>query len=363
MPRTRRQRTPPQGRGHGPEHDTPKRAKAQYSKAYTKKSNYEIADDLETAESNVRRWIKMPTPRTKRSTRGRKHKIDRDTIHKMINSMQGHYNQRIKPWNSLIEEWKLDISVSTLKRAFAAEGYHKCKACQKGYISPNNQKKREEFGKNHLHWTDEQWHRVLFTDEAHFALNQRKNELVIRNSQERYCNDCVQIQRPHSKTLWSVWGGVGWNVKTPLIFYGGTGKKGGFTQEDYRKFVLEGFVGPAWDAARNLNYQDYILQEDNDSSHGTLTHQNENFRWKMDHQIPLLQPWPPQSPDLSPIENIWRILKQRVKKRKCTSPQELRQAIQEEWDSITQEEINACISNMCDRIIAVVDRKGLHTPY
>ena len=201
MPRARKHRTPPRGRGHGPEHDTPKRAKAQYSRAHTKKSNYEIAGDLDTAESNVRRWVKMLTPQTRRSTRGRKHKIDRDTVHKMISAMQGHYNERIKSWNELIEEWKLDISDRTLQRAFSKEGYHKCKACQKGYISPNNQKKREEFGLNHLEWTNEQWHRVVFTNEAHFALNQQRSQLVIRNSEERYCNDCIQIRRPQIKVF------------------------------------------------------------------------------------------------------------------------------------------------------------------
>ena len=34
--------------------------------------------------------------------------------------------------------------------------------------------------------------------------------------------------------------------------------------------------------------------------------------------------WPPQSLDLNPIENVWRILKQRVKRRKPTTKEELK---------------------------------------
>lgn len=49
-------------------------------------------------KSTVHDNLKAPTSRTRtKSQRGRKHKIDTDTIEKMIASLQGHYNERIKP--------------------------------------------------------------------------------------------------------------------------------------------------------------------------------------------------------------------------------------------------------------------------
>ena len=57
------------------------------------------------------------------------------------------------------------------------------------------------------------------------------------------------------------------------------------------------------------------------------------------------------------------ILKGRVRSRNARSKEELKQFILEEWDKITQEEINALILTMPDRIISCKNRKGFSTPY
>ena len=73
--------------------------------------------------------------------------------------------------------------------------------------------------------------------------------------------------------------------------------------------------------------------------------------------------------DLNPIENVWRILKSRVKLRHSASPQELRKNIEEVWKEITLEEINECIlgskkhpnRHMHQRFQLCVDNNGLST--
>jgi hypothetical protein len=52
--------------------------------------------------------------------------------------------------------------------------------------------------------------------------------------------------------------------------------------------------------------------------------------WKLEHEIVNIL----SSPDFNPIENVWRILKQRIKHRNRPprTMAELREAIQEEWD-------------------------------
>lgn len=41
--------------------------------------------------------------------------------------------------------------------------------------------------------------------------------------------------------------------------------------------------------------------------------------------------WTANSPDLNPIENVWRLLKQRVAKRYSRTRVELRQCVEKEW--------------------------------
>jgi transposase len=120
---------------------------------------------------------------------------------------------------------------------------------------------------------------------------------------------------------------------------------------------LEEVIAPNWDP--NL-----VLLEDNDQAHGTRG-EGDNKVKRMKERLGIK--WesnPPQSPDLNPIENIWRIIKQRLKTRgPIFDSTELRKAIEEEWDKITLQEINKAISSMPDRVTAVRGGDGRPIPY
>ena len=81
--------------------------------------------------------------------------------------------------------------------------------------------------------------------------------------------------------------------------------------------------------------------------------------YKLKARIRCLRPfWPALSPDLSPIENVWRLLKQRVVLWECITVEDLHEAIQAEWDLITIEEINKIHSTWHKRILQCHERKG-----
>ena len=68
--------------------------------------------------------------------------------------------------------------------------------------------------------------------------------------------------------------------------------------------------------------------------------------------------YPAQSPNLNPIKGIWAIIKQRLRQRVFNSEEEIKEALQEEWDRITIEEIRHRIADMPRRCAELVRLKG-----
>ena len=74
-----------------------------------------------------------------------------------------------------------------------------------------------------------------------------------------------------------------------------------------------------------------MFQQDNAPAHTSKLTKS----WFIENAIETL-PWPAQSPDLNPIENIWDYLERQIRSRKHLSGtlEQLGQAILDEWGKI-----------------------------
>ena len=65
-----------------------------------------------------------------------------------------------------------------------------------------------------------------------------------------------------------------------------------------------------------------------------------------EQNIDILGPWPGNSPDLNPIENLRSILKRQVDKQKPTYSDKLQALIMQEWAAISQDVAQKLIDSM-----------------
>lgn len=76
-------------------------------------------------------------------------------------------------------------------------------------------------------------------------------------------------------------------------------------------------------------------------------------------------PWPGNSPDMNPIENIWELTKRAIAKEVITTKRQLVETLIREWHHNTELQQNAkvCIESMPRRIEAIIAAKGGITKY
>ena len=211
------------------------------------------------------------------------------------------------------------------------------------------------FARYHENWTVEDWKRILWSDETKINRIGSDGKVYTWKKRGEPLSDRTTtptVKHGGGNNL-MVWGCMGWNGVGKL-----TEVQGLMDAQQYCDILEDGVV----ESFEKLEMAEgeRIFQQDNDPKHTS----NKATKWFEDNDIQVLV-WPPQSPDISPIEHLWVNLKHAMQQypRPPSGVHELWDRVVEEWNKIPPEACQKLIESMPRRIQAVIKAKGGHTKY
>ncbi len=125
--------------------------------------------------------------------------------------------------------------------------------------------------------------------------------------------------------------------------------------ERYIKVLEQHMLPSRW---RLFQGRPCVFQQDNAKPHTAAI----TTAWLRSRRVRMLN-WPTCSPDLSPIDNIWRIIKRKIRQRRPQTLQQLETYIRQEWDQIPTPKLQKRITSMPRRLQTVLKRRGDATPW
>jgi hypothetical protein len=195
---------------------------------------------------------------------------------------------------------------------------------------------------------------VLWSDESMFTQFRKSGwGRVWREPGEEFNEDCIASTVKHSPSR-MLWGCFSFFALGPIVALSGS-----VNGEAYRE-ILEKHAIPTVKAQARKQRKQFYFQEDNAPVHTAKVARN----FLLSQRVQLL-PWPAQSPDLNPIENMWAFVETKLRSRKPqpSSIKELERVVAEEWNAIPQDFYCELVRSMPRRIQACIANNGGHTKY
>ena len=296
--------------------------------------------------------------------RGRPPTITPETQHQLIELATSDAHHRRLPLTQIADLAGIRIGPRAVRRIFASHGYHRRIARVKPFLSPPAKVKRKDWAERYRDWTSEDWQDVIWSDECALSVGQvPRNVWVTRRPGEEFLEDCL-VPKFNRLTTVMIWGAIYRDIKGPLIIWDmkSWGKINGFT---YINRIIRPHLHPWYMSlheAGNTNSGYIYFQQDGAAAHRSKYATQAFNELGMSSYI---FPWPASSPDMSPIEGVWRLLKRRIQNRhpRPVTVPALYSAIQEEWDSITPDEILNLTSSVPERVEELLLNHGGHTSW
>lgn len=239
-----------------------------------------------------------------------------------------------------------EVSVRTIQNNIHTKlKYRKMRARCKPFISEVQRTKRFEFAHKYKSWTIHDWRRVLWTDESTFRIGDSKGKRVWRRKTSDPCDPKYTAKSVKHPPSLMVWGAFSYGGLADLHIF----PKGQSVTKDVYLSLLENQLANCF-AATGAE----VLQQDGAPCHTAHIVKN----WFSESEVEYIPDWPANSPDISPIENLWAIVKGKLRNEDTSTVTSLESALRRAWSSISMETVMKLADSVPGRLQEVRKRKG-----
>ncbi|GBN25451.1 Transposable element Tcb1 transposase [Araneus ventricosus] len=219
-------------------------------------------------------------------------------------------------------------------------------------LTKRHRQLRLQWVREHRDWTMDEWKRVAWSDESRFLIHHVDG--LVRIRQEQLLPSCTAGHTQAGGGGIMLWGTFSWTALGPVVMVEQTMKAANYLNiiaDQLHPYMA--FVFPTGNG---------IFQQFNAPCHKARI----VLKWFEEHTDEFhLMSWPPNSPYLNPMENIWNVMEQQLRAQTppCPKISTLRDRCLDIWYNLSPVMYQALVASLPTRVAAVLKAKEGATRY